>query len=293
MKNFRGVGVALVTPFAADGSVDYKALTRLVTHVMDGGVDYLVALGTTAETPTLSAYEREDIVQCIIELNKGRLPLVVGCGGNNTAEVVDSMRVMSEMKGVDVILSVTPYYNKPSQEGMYQHYMAVAEASSVPIMLYNVPGRTGVNMSAETTLRLAECENIMGIKEASGNLSQIGYILRDRPEGFLVISGDDNQTLPITALGGDGVISVSANAFTRVFCEMTHAALNEDFRHARELNFRLTEATDELFADGNPAGIKAALTIKGIMDNNLRLPLVKANDKVCAKLGELITKYDI
>lgn len=291
--NIHGVGVALVTPFNNDLEIDFAALEALVEYVIGAGADYLVVLGTTAETPTLSAAEKRAVADRVLALNAGRKPVVIGIGGNNTAEVVTAVKEF-DFKGVDALLSVTPYYNKPSQEGIYQHYKAVAEASPVPVVLYNVPGRTGVNMTACTTLRLAhDFKNIIAVKEASGNLSQAAYILRDRPEGFLVISGDDNCALPMMSMGGNGVISVAANAFAAKFCKMVHLAEDGNFPAAATLHLELTEATDLLFAEGNPVGVKAALTIKGIIPNNLRLPLVKASDELCGKLKVQIEKYSL
>lgn len=291
--NIRGVGVALVTPFTKEGTVDFPALKRLVGSVTAGGADYLVVLGTTAETPTLSSGEKEAVRNAVVEANGGRLPLVIGIGGNNTADVVGHIERF-DFTGFDALLSVVPYYNKPSQEGIYRHYKAVAEASPRPVVLYNVPGRTGVNMTAATTLRLArDFDNVAAIKEASGNLSQAAYILRDRPEGFLVISGDDNLTLPMMALGADGIISVAANAFPERFSEMVHAAVRGEFGPASRLHMRLMEAVDALFEEGNPVGIKAALHIRGIVENTLRLPLVPSSDRLHDRLEELIARYDL
>lgn len=282
--NIGGVGVALVTPFTSNLEVDFTALDKLVEHVIEGGADYLVALGTTAETPTLSAREKRAVADRILRANDGRKPVVAGIGGNSTAEVVFAVKEF-DFKGFDALLSVTPYYNKPSQEGIYQHYKAVSGASPVPVILYNVPGRTGVNMTAQTTLRLArDFENIVAVKEASGNLSQAAYILRDRPEGFAFISGDDNSTLPIIAMGGDGVISVAANAFPEKFCDMVHYAMDGDFKTAANLHLQLTEATDLLFKEGNPTGVKAALYLKGIVENYLRLPLIPSSQELEADI---------
>lgn len=288
-----GVGVALVTPFKENGSVDFDALTRLVNFNIDGGVDYLVALGTTAETATLTCDEKSEVLDVILAANDGRVSVVVGVGGNNTAEVCAQIPTFVR-KGVCAVLSVTPYYNKPSQEGIYQHYKAIAESSPLPIVLYNVPGRTGVNMSASTTLRLAhEFKNIIAIKEASGSLNQVAYILRDRPEGFKVISGDDNLAFAVIAQGGDGVISVAANSFPVKFSTMIHAALKGDYKSAQSGFMSLLEATDLLFAEGNPTGVKAALAVKGIMGNYLRLPLVSSSDELYSKIKSQIEKYDL
>lgn len=292
--NLRGVGVALVTPFTNDGSVDFAALTALLKHVSEGGVDYLVVLGTTGEPATMTAAERDAVVRHVIANNAANLPIVVGMGGNNTAELIISIKSFN-FDGISAILSVTPYYNKPNQAGLYAHYAAVLEAAPLPVILYNVPGRTGVNMTAETTLRLAHDfpGRAIAVKEASGNLSQAAYIIRDRPEGFLVISGEDNLALAMTAIGGDGVISVSANAFPERFCAMMHSALEGRFTEAALMNLSLHEATDMLFAEGNPTGAKAALAIKGVMGNNLRLPLVPASDSLYEKIKAQIAKYSL
>lgn len=292
-NNIKGVGVALVTPFSADGTVDYAALGTLVESVIAGGVDYLVALGTTAETPTLSVDEKREIARFVVRQNNGRLPLVVGIGGNNTAEVTAQIEAF-DFTGYDYLLSVTPYYNKPSQQGLYAHYSAVAAASPRPVILYNVPGRTGVNMTAETTLKLAHGHNnIVAVKEASGNLSQASYILRDRPEGFLVLSGDDNQALPLIALGGDGIISVAANAFPRQFCRMVKAACSGNMTVASTLHLQMMEGVDALFEEGNPTGIKAALAVQGMIQNHLRLPLIPAGDRLVERIRGLIAQYKL
>ncbi|MFI3262724.1 MAG: 4-hydroxy-tetrahydrodipicolinate synthase [Rikenellaceae bacterium] len=288
-----GVGVALVTPFTNSGAVDFEALKKLVDFTIAGGVDYLVALGTTAETATLTADEKDAVLDCVLATNAGRKSVVVGVGGNNTADVCAQLAKYSR-EGVNAILSVTPYYNKPSQEGIYQHYKQIATTSTLPVVLYNVPGRTGVNMTATTTLRLAnEFSNIIAVKEASGNLGQVAYILRDRPANFKVISGDDNLSVALISQGGDGVISVAANSFPEVFSEMIHCALKGDYTTAQANLSRLLEATDLLFSEGNPTGVKAALAVKGILENNLRLPLVPSTEKLYASLKEQIEKYGI
>ncbi len=292
-NNMQGVGVALVTPFTAAGTVDFKALEALVESVIAGGVDYLVVLGTTGETATLTGAEKAAVVECVTETNAARVPMVIGIGGNNTAALEEQIRAF-DFSDFQALLSVTPYYNKPSQEGLYQHYKKVAEASPVPVMLYNVPGRTGVNLKAETTLRLArEFENVVAVKEASGDLAQAGYILRDRPSGFSVISGDDNLALPMMALGGEGVISVSANAFPRTVSRMVHEAMAGHAAEAAALQMRLMEAVDALFAEGNPTGVKAALAHRGLTGDYLRLPLVPATDALKGRLGELIDRYEL
>lgn len=292
--NLKGVGVALVTPFTDGGEVDYPALTSLVRHITAGGVDYMVVLGTTGEPATMTAEERHRVVRHCVAHNPGNLPIVVGIGGNNTAEVIRTLQTF-DLSGVSAVLSVTPYYNKPNQSGLYAHFSAVLEASPLPVILYNVPGRTGVNMTAETTLRLAHAfpGKAIAVKEASGNLSQAAYILRDRPEGFFVLSGEDNLALALAAMGGDGVISVSANVFPDTFSCMVHAALAGNVSDAIPLNLNLHEVTDLLFAEGNPVGAKAALAVKGMIRNNLRLPLVPASEALTAKIRTQIDKYGL
>ncbi|WP_298061449.1 4-hydroxy-tetrahydrodipicolinate synthase [uncultured Rikenella sp.] len=292
--NLRGVGVALVTPFTDGGEVDYPALTSLIDHITAGGVDYMVVLGTTGEPATMTAEERHQVVRHCVAHNPRHLPIVVGIGGNNTAEVIRTMQTF-DLSGVSAILSVTPYYNKPNQAGLYAHFSALLEAAPLPVILYNVPGRTGVNMTAETTLRLAHAfpGRAIAVKEASGILSQAAYILRDRPKGFFVLSGEDNLALAMVAMGGDGVISVSANVFPDTMCCMIHAALAGNTQQAAPLNLHLHEATDLLFAEGNPVGAKAALAIKGIIGNNLRLPLVPASEGLVAKLKYQIDRYGL
>lgn len=273
MQKFKGTGVALVTPFKSDKSIDFNALERLVAHVIEGGVDYLVVMGTTAENPVLSASEKQQVLKAVQEANYAKKPIVYGIGGNHTEALVHSLQE-DDLTGVDAILSVSPYYNKPTQKGIYQHYKRLSEASSLPLILYNVPGRTGSNISAQTTLRLAhDFENIMGVKEASGDLIQVMDIVKDRPEGFLVISGEDNLTLPIMACGGEGVISVSGQAFPAVFAPMVKAALSGDYERAAHLHYKLLEITKLLFMEGNPGGVKAALALQDICDETMRPPL--------------------
>jgi len=290
-QNFTGTGVAIITPFRKDGSVDFKSLETLVEHLIKGKVEYIVALGTTGETATLSKEEKAAITEHILDVVDNRVPVVVGIGGNNTKEIIDSIEHI-DAERFAAILSVSPYYNKPSQEGIYQHYKAISNASPLPVILYNVPARTSSNITAETTLRLAnDFENIIGVKEASGNMGQIMRIIKYRPKDFLVISGDDAITLPIVASGGDGVISVLANAFPKDFAEMTRQALKGNMVEARRLHYKLTDITDLLFADGNPGGVKAALEILGIGSNILRLPLVPVNKRIYAMLQEEVKKY--
>ena len=281
----KGMGVALITPFKEDGSVDYDALLRLVDYQLENGTDFLCVLGTTAETPTLTKEEKEKVKRTVIDRVNGRLPILLGVGSNSTQAVVDSVK-NDDMTGVDALLVVVPYYNKPSQEGIYQHYKAVAEATELPIVLYNVPGRTGVNMTAETTLRLAnDFENIVAIKEASGNIAQMDEIIKNKPEGFDVISGDDGITFPLITLGAVGVISVLGNAFPREFSRMTQLALEGDYANALPIHHKFAEMCNLLFVDGNPAGVKAMLGIMGMIENKLRLPLVPARQVTCEKLS--------
>lgn len=291
---FSGVGVALVTPFNQSSEVDYAALTRLVASVTQGGVDFLVVMGTTAENVTLSKDEKQSILRHVVNCNGGKLPIVYGIGGNNTAEIINTLK-SSDLSGVSGILSVVPYYNKPNQEGIYAHFAAVLEASPLPVILYNVPGRTGVNMTATTTLRLAKAypSKAVAVKEASGNLGQLAYILKGRPEGFAVLSGDDNLTLATVAMGGQGVISVSANSFSKSFCSMVHTALSGDFSTASAENLKLHAATDMLFEEGNPAGVKAALAHKGILENVLRLPLTPVSEQLNKRIIAEIEQYSL
>lgn len=289
MEMFRGLGVALVTPFQENGNVDMAGLQRLVEHNINNGTDYLVVQGTTGESATLTIDEKKAILDFVIEINNKRKPIVLGVGGNNTAEVVNQLQ-KQKLKGVDGILSVSPYYNKPSQEGIFQHYQAVSKATKLPIILYNVPGRTMSNVTAETTLRIARaCSNIVAVKEASGNLEQIMNIIINKPKGFLVLSGDDALTLPHLAIGGDGVISVVGNAFPKRFSRMVHNGLEGNFEAARKDHYELLEMIQTLFADGNPGGIKKVLSVLGICKENLRLPLVPVNKTVSDKL-EALTK---
>ena len=290
-----GVGVAMVTPFAEDGQVDYEALGDMVNYVIEGGVDYIVALGTTAETPTLYNSERAVIAMYTAHKINGRVPLVMGCGGNSTSEVLDQLREF-DLRGADAILSVTPYYNKPSQEGLYQHFKTVAEHSPLPVILYNIPGRTGVNMTAETTLRLArEIPNIIGIKEASGNLEQMQQIIDNRPEGFLVLAGDDGIAIELMERGGDGVISVAANVFPKRFMACINEAKAGRYEVAREMwdKTNMDEAVEALFAEGNPVGAKCALSVMGKIGSTMRLPLVPGTEALSERFKMLIEKYDL
>lgn len=288
------MGVALITPFKDDESIDYQSLGRLVDFQIQNGTDYLVVLGTTAETPTLSESEKEEITRFIVQRVKGRIPIVLGVGGNNTRAVTQKLTTMNT-DGIDAILSVVPYYNKPSQEGIYQHYKAIAEASPLPIVLYNVPGRTGVNMSAETTLRVAnDFPTCVAIKEASGNITQMDDIIKNKPKNFMVISGDDGVTFPLITLGAVGVISVIGNAFPKEFSRMVRLALRGDYDNARLIHHSFTELIELLFVDGNPAGVKSILNTMGYIQNKLRLPLVPTRivtfEKIRAVLRDLNIK---
>lgn len=272
--NLKGMGVALVTPFKNDKSIDFEALGRLLEYQISNATDYFVVLGTTAETPALTSDEKRRIREFVVERVNGRVPLVLGMGGNNTAGLVEEFK-NTDLSAFSAILSVVPYYNKPSQEGIYQHYKALAQATDKPLVLYNVPGRTGVNMTPETTLRLAnEFSNIVAIKEASGNISQMDEIIKNKPQDFSVISGDDGITFPLLTLGAIGVISVIGNAFPKEFSRMVRLALNGDYEKALQIHHRFTELFKLLFVDGNPAGVKCVLHAMGFIENELRLPLV-------------------
>ena len=277
MKTLQGTGVALVTPFKSDCSIDFDALKRIVNHVIDGGVEYLVVLGTTAETATLTENEKNEIIQAIITENNGRLPLVLGVGGNNTSKVVEELKTR-DLSAFTAILSVSPYYNKPTQEGIYQHFKAIAQASPKPIILYNVPGRTASNMLPQTVIRLAnDFSNIIGIKEAAGDIVQAMRLIQHKPEGFLVISGDDMVTLPMVLAGGDGVISVIGEGFPKDFSEMVRLGLQRKVDAAYQLHYKLADAIDMIFEQGNPAGIKAVFKYLNLSTDTLRLPLVNIN----------------
>ena len=287
------MGVALITPFNEDGTIDFPALARLIEYQIQHGIDYLVALGTTAETPTLTEDEKARVRAFIIEKVNGRVPIVLGLGGNNTNAIVENLKTQN-FDGIDAILSVVPYYNKPSQEGIYQHYKAIASATKLPVILYNVPGRTGVNMTAETTLRLArDFDNIVAIKEASGNITQMDDIIKNKPSDFMVISGDDGITFPLITLGAVGVISVIGNAFPREFSRMVRLALNGDYASALTIHHRFTELFSLLFVDGNPAGVKCLLHAMGYIQNQLRLPLVPTRITTYEKIRDVLQKLNI
>lgn len=289
----RGLGIALITPFTPDGEVDYKALVRLVEYQIDNGADFLCILATTGETPCLSKEEKVKIKNLVVEINKGRLPILMGCGGNNTKAVIEEIQT-TDWSGISGILSVCPYYNKPSQEGLYQHFKAIANTSPLPVVLYNVPGRTGVNMTSETTVRLAnDCENIVAVKEASGNLEQVDEIIKNKPDGFDVISGDDALTFSMVASGAAGVISVIGNALPKEFSRMIRLEFKGEYEAARNIHHKFTELYKLLFVDGNPAGVKALLHEMGFIDNVLRLPLVPTRITTVQKMSEILKTLKI
>lgn len=290
---FRGLGIALVTPFTPDGQVDYKSLKRLVEYQIDNGADFLCILATTGETPCLTQDEKEKITQLVKDVNHGRLHILKGCGGNNTAAVVEELRT-ADWSGIDGILSVCPYYNKPSQEGLYQHFKAIAEASPLPVVLYNVPGRTGINLKPETTVRLAnDCENIVAVKEASGSLEQVDEIIKNKPQRFDVLSGDDALTFSMVASGAAGVISVIGNALPKEFSRMIRLEFQGEYEPARKIHHMFTELYSLLFVDGNPAGVKALLHEMGFIENQLRLPLVPTKVSTLQKMAEILKSLRI
>jgi len=289
-SKFLGTGVALVTPFDINGNVDYVAFARLLSNVVDGGVDYVLVMGTTGETPCLSAEERRKVIDFAKREIAGRVPIMVGMSGNNTSDLLDSIRNF-DFSGIDGLLTASPFYNKPVQNGLYAHFAHVAEVSPVPVILYNIPGRTGVNISPETICRLArDFDNIIAVKEASGSVDQIMRVVENKPERFTVISGDDGLTLPLMAAGVKGVISVVANAFPRELSQMVKLALNGDFEQARKLHYRLLPTVRLMFAEGNPAGVKAYLSQMGVIQNVLRLPLVNVSDDLYARIADDILR---
>ena len=289
-KSFNGTGVAIVTPFRNDCSIDFKSLEKIVEHIISGGVDYVVVLGTTGEAVTLSKDEKKAVINFMTDTVDKRIPVVVGVGGNNTQEILNTINT-TDFDNIDAVLSVSPYYNKPSQTGIYMHFKTIATASPVPVIIYNVPGRTGSNVAAETTLRLAnDCKNIIAIKEASGNFAQIMQIIKQKPKNFQVISGDDALTLPLIALGASGVISVVANAFPRDFSAMVNHALKSEMGKAAALHYKLLELINAMFEEGSPSGVKAVLEILKIARNNVRLPLAPVSEKHYAKLDGLVKK---
>lgn len=290
---FKGLGIALITPFLEDGTVDYKSLIRLVEYQLNNGADFFCILATTGETPVLTEEEKQKIKDLVVSVVGGKVPILVGCGGYNTAAIVEELKTR-DFKGVDGILSVCPYYNKPSQEGLYQHFKAIAAATTLPVVLYNVPGRTGVNMTAETTVRLArDCQNIVAIKEASGNLEQVDEIIKNKPKDFDVISGDDALTFPMVSCGAVGVISVIGNALPREFSKMIRLQMKGEYDGARKIHHRFTDLFSLLFVDGNPAGVKAMLHEMGYIQNVLRLPLVPTRISTLQRMSELLKELKI
>ena len=287
-NKFKGLGIALITPFKADGSIDWEALDRLVEYQLKGGADYLCIMGTTAETPTLTVQEKRMLKERLVQRVAGRVPLLMGCGGNCTASIVKELQE-NDWTGIDGVLSVCPFYNKPSQEGLYRHFTSIAQASPVNVVLYNVPGRTGVNMTAETTLRLArENENIVAIKEASGNITQMDDIIKNKPANFDVISGDDGITFPLITLGAVGVISVIGNALPKEFSRMIRLEFNGEYAAAQKIHHKFTELYSLLFVDGNPAGVKALMSEMGLLKNVLRLPLVPTRVTTRQKIAQVL-----
>ena len=290
---FKGLGIALITPFKQDGSVDYESLLRLLDYQLDNGADFLCILATTGETPTLRKEEKQKIKDLVVEKVRGRVPILMGCGGYDTAAVVQELQ-NGDFRGVNGILSVCPYYNKPSQEGLYQHFKTIAAATSLPVVLYNGPGRTGVNLKAETTVRLArDCENIVAIKEASGNLEQVDEIIKNKPRDFDVISGDDSLTFPMVSCGAVGVISVIGNALPKEFSKMIRLQMHGEYDPARKIHHRFTDLFSLLFVDGNPAGVKAMLSEMGFIQNVLRLPLVPMQIKNRQRMSEILKELKI
>jgi 4-hydroxy-tetrahydrodipicolinate synthase len=292
-NKFKGLGVALVTPFNTKGEVDYRALRRILDYQLANGVDFLCVLGTTAETPCLTKQEKDSIINLVVEKVNGAIPILLGCGGNNTRAVINEIQT-GNFQGIDGILSVCPYYNKPSQEGIYQHFKAIANSTNMPVVLYNVPGRVGVNMTAQTTLRLArECENIVAVKEASGNFTQIDDIIKNKPKDFDVLSGDDGITFPLMTLGAKGVISVIGNALPKEFGRMVRLAARGEFEMALQIHHKFAELFKLLFVDGNPAGVKAMLNNMGLLENELRLPLVPAKINTMSEIAAIIKELNI
>ena len=290
---FRGLGIALITPFTEDGAVDYESLSRLIDYQLDNGADFFCILATTGETPCLTLAEKAQIKSAIVRQVAGRVPILMGCGGNNTAAVVEELK-NGDFSGIDGVLSVCPYYNKPSQEGLYQHFKAIAAATELPVVLYNVPGRTGINLKPETTCRLAkDCKNIVAIKEASGSLEQVDEIIKYKPNDFEVISGDDALTFPMIACGAVGVISVIGNALPKEFSRMIRLEFNGEFEAAQKIHHKFTDLYSLLFVDGNPAGVKALLIEMGFIKNQLRLPLVPTRVTTLQKISSIIKELKL
>jgi 4-hydroxy-tetrahydrodipicolinate synthase len=288
MKKFRGSGVAIVTPFKNDSSIDFSALGRVVEHIIQGGINYIVVLGTTGESVTLTKDEKKAVISYVVETINGRVPLIVGIGGNNTQDAINTIK-HTDLSGIDGILSVVPYYNKPTQRGLFQHFKSIATCSPVPVIMYNIPGRTGCNMTSETCLELAnECDNIVGIKEASGDMGQIMRIIKGKPDNFGVISGDDMLAIPVIAAGGSGVISVLGNAFPAACSELVNNAIKNNYKSAREIHFKYLEIIDLLFTEGNPAGVKAMMSVLNICQNYLRLPLVPVSRSTMLRIQKAV-----
>ena len=289
---FSGTGVAVITPFTSSLEVDYKSLRQLINYLIENDIDYLVAMGTTAESPTISVEEKKKIFDCFVEKTANRVPLVMGLGGNNTAALAQSLQEV-DTKGFSAILSVSPYYNRPTQEGVYRHYKALDVATPLPLLLYNVPGRTAANITAETTLRIAhDCPNVIGIKEASGDLVQGREILAGRPKDFIVVSGDDETAIQLIQSGAEGVISVIAGGFPNLFISGVQAAIEGDHKKADEIANLVQSIADQVYAEGNPGGIKAVLALRGMIENQLRLPLIPVSDPVRSALKTFVDKYD-
>lgn len=291
-EKFRGTGVAIVTPFYTDGKIDFDSFRKLINYLIDGKVEYLVVLGTTGESATVHSEEKQQVFSFVNEVNNGRLPLVAGIGGYDTREVLEGFKKF-DLKGYDAILSVSPYYNKPNQEGIFQHYKLLNQHTPLPIILYNVPGRTGQNVTAETQLRIAnECKNIFATKEASGNFDQIMQIIKYKPAGFMVISGDDGIALPMIACGGDGVISVLGNAYPKGFSDMVRLCLDGKFSEAQKIHYRYTDIINSMFAEGNPSGVKAYLSEMGICGNFFRMPVWPVSEKLMKKIRQLMKEVE-
>ncbi len=290
INKLRGTGVAIITPFHREGNIDFKSFEKVIEYQIQGGVDYIVFMGTTGESVTLNRDEQDAVINFAVEIVDNRVPIVLGIGGNNTQQIMCALKDIN-FEGIEAILSVSPYYNKPQPKGIYMHYKNIASQSPVPVIIYNVPGRTGVDIDSDTTLKIAhEIPNILAVKEASGNLAQCSRIIKDKPEGFLVLSGDDALTLPFMAIGGDGVISVIANAYPAEFSKMVRYCLDNNYEKAREIHHNLLEVIEAIYADGSPSGIKALMEIKGLAKNNLRLPLVKVNKGIYNQLSTLAEK---
>lgn len=291
-ERFRGTGVAIVTPFNTDGSIDWPSFEKVINHIIDGGCEYLVVLGTTGESATVHGREKQEVFSFVNRINAGRVALIAGIGGNDTHEVIEGFKIF-DLTGYEAILSVAPYYNKPNQEGIFQHYKALDAATPLPIMMYNVPSRTGMNVTGETQVRIAqECPNVFSTKEASGNFEQINYIIKNKPADFMVISGDDPVTLQMIAAGAEGLVSVVANAYPKDYSEMVRLCLNGNFEEAQKLHYKYTDIIASMFAEGSPSGVKAYLAEMGLCQNTFRLPVWKVSDKHHSKIRELMKKVN-